>query len=472
MTSEHGNDERRVDDALGSLRQSLPTPTDAELQGMADVAKQEPRVVARHLVASPRRRPRLVLASAAVVTLLAASATGFGLGSAVTPSGTAARTPVGLGFLPEPGWDVLQTGASASRSQPLIAIASNRAFAPDDAARGVRNSSGLPYSTLLTLPKRGVVIVASFTRDRLRSTSSDFYPSRDLPLSLSDASPWTDSGAQVRPERPLGQYVLRASANGYNIELQIYFGTPRPSRDTIEAAQRQVDRLSANARTGASAPDAPALSLQPSFVQATAASRILDRTLVCSLAYVGGAYSIEGRGHRGTGRAAGTWGRPPFVAVQTGAAANGGPRNPTILDNSLLWVTGGRPSPTSTLVEGSVLSDLYRTRLWGTLAVNTDLCRNSTKPVPLVSRGLRGGPAGSFEESHRCFTPRRVLLRVRGVLSSPAVLRRYRVFGRTTVPVREATFVIQTEAGKRLVYGDVSESGRARLLTARGCFPS
>jgi hypothetical protein len=463
-------DEGRVDDALESLRRSLPTPTTDELQGIADAAKQQPRSIARRPIASRWSRP--VLAGVAIITLLIGSTLGFGLASALTPSGTAAGNPIGLGFLPEPGWDVLQTGADVTRDQRVIAMASNRAFAPDDAARNLRYSSGLPYATLLALPKNGIVIVVSFTTTNRLTTPSDLYPARDLPLSLREASPWAGIGAQVRPERPLGQYLLRASMDAYNVELQIYFGTLRPSPEMVEAAQRQVDRLSVNARAKSTAVHSRALPLRTSSVRATAASRILDRTFVCSATYVGGAYTIEGRGHSGTGRVAGAWGRPPFAAVETGAAANGGPRNPTILDNSLVWITAGRPSATATLVEGSVLSDLYRTRLWGTLAVNTDLCRNAKKQIQLASRGLRGGALGSFEESSKCSTPRRVFMRVRAVLSSPAVLRRFRDFGRTTVPVREATFVIQTEAGKRLVYGEVFESGRARLFTARDCFPS
>jgi hypothetical protein len=463
------DDDRRIDNALESLRKSLPTPTADELRGIADVAKREPRSIVRRRIAPGWSRS--VLASVAAMTLLLGSALGFGLGNAVTPSGTAAGIPVGLGFLPEPGWDVLQTGADATRDQPVIAIASNRAFAPDDAARTLRNSSGLPYSTLLALPKNGIVIVASFTTSP-PSTQRDFYPPRRLPLSLSEALPWTAFRVQVRPERPLGQYLLRASANGYDVELQIYFGTPRPSRDMIEAAQRQVDRLSVNARTRSRAVRSRALPLRPSSVRATVASQVVDRTLVCATTYVGGAYTIESRGHKGTGRVGGAWTRPAFAAIKTGAGANGGPRNPSILDNSLVWTTAGRPSGASALVEGSVLSDLYRTRLWGTLAINTELCRNSEKRVELGSRGLQGGTLGSFDESSRCFTPRRVLMRLRAELSSPAVLRRFRDFARTTVPVRRATFVIQTEAGKRLAYAEVFESGGARLFTARGCFPS
>jgi hypothetical protein len=61
---------------------------------------------------------------------------------------------------------------------------------------------------------------------------------------------------------------------------------------------------------------------------------------------------------------------------------------------------------------------------------------------------------------------------VRAVLATPSVLRGYRSFARTAIPVREGQIVVQTEAGKRLAYGEVFESGKARLFTAATCFPS
>lgn len=217
---------------------------------------------------------------------------------------------------------------------------------------------------------------------------------------------------------------------------------------------------------------AQTLPNQPSALLEAEAYSIVDRTLLCTTAFVGGARTIKGRGHRGTGRAGDSWARPAFVAIETGAAANGGPQNPTILDSSLIWLTGGRPSPTATLVEGSVLSELYRTRLWGTLALNTDRCNDSKRRVGLSAHSLQGDPLGSFEASYKCFAPRRVVVRVRAAVSGSAALTRFRAFRRTTVPVRQATVVIQTEAGKPLFYAEVSDSGRARLLTSPDCFPS
>jgi hypothetical protein len=69
-----------------------------------------------------------------------------------------------------------------------------------------------------------------------------------------------------------------------------------------------------------------------------------------------------------------------------------------------------------------------------------------------------------------CAVRPRVVVRVRAVLARPAVLQSYRKFARTTVPVTEARLVVQTQSGKRLAYGEVFESGKARLFTAPSCF--
>jgi len=423
-------------------------------------------------LAAVRRRPprRLGVAAVLGVVLVVAVGLGVSLGALIAPRGIASSGPVGLGFLPERGWDVLQTGAQATQDRPAVAIASNGAFAPDDAARGVRNSSGLPYSTLLDLSPDGIVIVARFTLRDPQPNPSSLHPSRRLPLSLRDASPSTAFGVQVRPERPLGQYLLRAGVNGHNVELEVYFGTPRPSPALIEDAQRQIDRLVVNPRKPSASVQARAFPLRPTSVRATEPKRILDRTLVCATALLAG---IDAKGHRGTGRARSVWGRPAFVAVTTGTANNGGTQNPTLLDNSLAWMTAGRPSPTSTLIEEGlpIIRSVYPIRTWGTLAINGRLCRSTKAPVTLGVQGLQARALGPFEENFTCATPRRVVLRVRAVLDSPAVLRSYRTFARTTIPVRQGQLAVQTESGKRLAYAEVSESGKARLFTARSCLP-
>ncbi len=62
-------------------------------------------------------------------------------------------------------------------------------------------------------------------------------------------------------------------------------------------------------------------------------------------------------------------------------------------------------------------------------------------------------------------------MRVRAVLQSKAELKSYRGFLRTTVPVKSASLVVATEAGKTLSYAEVLESGKSRLFVAPTCFP-
>ena len=46
---------------------------------------------------------------------------------------------------------------------------------------------------------------------------------------------------------------------------------------------------------------------------------------------------------------------------------------------------------------------------------------------------------------------------------------RARVFLATNAPAREAKLAVRTLAGKLLAYADVAQTGKARLVTAKGC---
>ena len=142
-------------------------PADKEpLVGLDEIARlleeREGPPAARRRPTSPRsaRRWTGLVATGALVV---GSALGFGLGSSLTPSGNAASGASGLGFVPSSGWRVLQSGGDATPLRPALAIASNVRLDPEDDARGIGTSSGLPYATLLGLPPHGVVIVATFT---------------------------------------------------------------------------------------------------------------------------------------------------------------------------------------------------------------------------------------------------------------------------------------------------------------------
>ena len=81
--------------------------------------------------------------------------------------------------------------------------------------------------------------------------------SQPLPLSLREAVPYIRYGGEVRPKRPLGQYELRAMVEGYEVEIQAYFGTREPSSAVLADAQGQLDRLVVSPEGEAPAGESP-----------------------------------------------------------------------------------------------------------------------------------------------------------------------------------------------------------------------
>lgn len=195
------------------------------------------------------------------------------------------------------------------------------------------------------------------------------------------------------------------------------------------------------------------------------ASRIVDRTLLCSTRQSGGIYEVEARSYSGTRESRTRWARLPFAVASTGetAAAN------TALQNSLAWISAGRPHEETLL--GEYFFAVHAT-LHGTFAVNRRICRTVSTRIPLTSAGLTGGQAGQLGEIFDCGVPRRVLVRVRAVFESPTTLKGHDIFLLTTTPVQEARLAVRTQSGKPLVYATVAASGRSTLFTGKGCFAS
>lgn len=398
----------------------------------------------------------LRLGVAVAAALLIGSGFGFALGTSNTSSSSAARGPVGLGFLPERGWDVRQSGVAATPERPAVAIASNLPLSPED------DADGLPLTTLQTLPANGVVIVAGFTRRLEHRGLSTEFPVRKLPLRVRDASQ-IEFGTQVRPKRPLGQYRLGATVNRYEVDVSLYFGTAKPGRALLVAAQRQLDRLVVRSTAAEDRVEERAMPLSVS----PSAPRLLDRTLVCSTVPVGGARRITVKGHQGIRERSSEWKQLAFAVVGTGAAG-GSPQ--TSLDNSLAWITAGVPTGHTSMDAGGTWPHYPHNE--GTIVFNRRLCTPSAARVPLVPAGLQGGAAGPFGEEVDCFPPRRVLLRLRAVMQSPVRLFGNAMFLKATIPAREGYLAVRTLSGKPLVYASVLASGRARLYTAPSCIPS
>jgi hypothetical protein len=209
-----------------------------------------------------------------------------------------------------------------------------------------------------------------------------------------------------------------------------------------------------------------ALAAVQTTVGARSASRVIDRTLLCTTQPSGGVYEIEARGHSGTRAPDSTWLKLPSGVVASGRIVGG--VGQTFLDNSFAWITAGRPTSSTTLGHEFEITPVLPN---GTLALNRKHCRTVSARIALASAGLTGGAEGQLGESIDCAAPQRVLVRVRAVLALPGTLRGRGDFVRTTTPVREAKLAARTLSGKPLVYAEVLESGKARLFTAPNCIP-
>lgn len=427
------------EDRLRRAREILPSP-DAESTRRA-----------RELALRSLRRPRRKLPSALsfVSALLLTTALGFGLGVALAPSVSAAPKGLdGVGFLPANEWFVLQSGAGGGMDAAAFAIAANVPIHPADSGTRRLEFDGLPYSTLRALPSAGVVVVASFIpTNRSAHIGSVRFPSRTLPLQVRDATSEIQFGVQVRPRRPLGQYQLRATVDGYEVDLHIYYGRIEPSPAHLTAAQRQIDRLIV--RSGGDA-DSRRRVVRQVIPPAAAPARVIDRTLLCPVEVQAGVRKLN-------------------VYVQAAVAGQ-----KDLLGNKALahaQLTTGS-SIQGTVLVGSVAGAANPVlRSGSTLGINRRDCRASTVRIPLSSRGLVGGAASPFGDGFECFPGRRILIRVRASFGSPTSLRLDQRIGilSTRALVREVQFRAVTETGRPLVFASLLASGKARVYTGTGC---
>ena len=434
---------------LREAREALPAPGDDATQ----------RVRARAVVSVRRRRAGRVLVLVGAM-LVAAVALGVTAGSLNAPTGTAAREPAVIGFVPEQGWFALQSPPPAVPGQQTTAVAANVPFEADDVVHGLVEPSGVPYSTLLS---------SAAARDRARrdDDAGDIAAPRTDPdeSGVPEGSPPASQrrsvgavGSPARPDQPLAQYQLRASIRAYNVDVYVYFGTSRPSKSQFDDAQRQLDGLVVRSQQSASA------STRARAVHDTAALAVIDRTYVCNTSILGGIYELKSRAHSGV-RSGSGWAKLPWAGASSGGWAGPLTGLPNAPGNTLAWITAGAPSTSTTVgADGEVFPVLGG----GTIGVNSSMCRPSTAKVALSPTSLRGG------RRPRLWSRSTVRLHVacscdcrRG--GGPRRSDRARLFLATNAPAREAKLAVRTLAGKLLAYADVSDSGKARLFTAKGC---
>ena len=200
----------------------------------------------------------------------------------------------------------------------------------------------------------------------------------------------------------------------------------------------------------------------PSSSAATEASRVLDRTFSCAPGYLGGVYSITARARTGVRETGSGWRQPPLATIGSSLAGVA----QFSIQNSLAWISAGRPAPAAPVSPADPELPL---RAWGTVAVQSGVCRGTSARVPVGTRGLVRATVGPFDEIYECDTPRRVLVRVRASLAGTGALMSFHDYLRTTVPTRTAEVMVRTASGRPVAYVRVQESGKASLFTAPGC---
>jgi hypothetical protein len=185
--------------------------------------------------------------------------------------------------------------------------------------------------------------------------------------------------------------------------------------------------------------------------RATAAVRIVDRTLACTTGAQGGARVIFLRAQSAYGQGATLeWLAQATVATSGQPIPSKPDYRPT-----LAGVTAGWPPP--------------KPFTSGGLGYEGRRCTAARARVAFSTQGLTGGRAAQLGDEVQCVVPKSVLIRVRAVFREPVELevvrRSYSAVGR----IEQGQVAVRTTGGKPLVYADVSDSGRARLFTAKGC---
>jgi hypothetical protein len=195
-------------------------------------------------------------------------------------------------------------------------------------------------------------------------------------------------------------------------------------------------------------------SLRTTADAAPGATRLVDRTLVCSTGFANGVRSVTVSARSAFGKAGKLEWLAQATVVTPGALA---PSKNAYLP-TLAGVTAGWPSPPP-LTSGG-------------MGFSTKRCGGTRAKLELSPRGLGGGAASQLGEEIKCVTAKRVLVRIRSMFTEPITpdLDRKGGWYGANARIEKGQIAVRTLSGKPLVYAEVSDSGRARLFTARSCF--
>lgn len=177
-------------------------------------------------------------------------------------------------------------------------------------------------------------------------------------------------------------------------------------------------------------------ALVPTAAAGPAPSRTIDSTFSCETGYLGGVYQATVNTYRYV---------PPQASRRIPGANVG-----TNLTNGFL--------------AGVSSNSIHVNRLY---------CKVTGAKAPLTTKGLRGGAFSSLPTEFDCFTPRRVLLRIRGDFVKPTTLRAAKPFGYPQLQALGATkraeLAMATLAGRPIAYASIAGAKTTRLFTSTDC---
>lgn len=167
------------------------------------------------------------------------------------------------------------------------------------------------------------------------------------------------------------------------------------------------------------------------------ASRVIDRTVSCQTGYLGGVYQVEVWSGKLLRRADDDK-RYGFAVIRA-----------NLPEQSVGGIQG----------DGT----------W----VSRRNCRAARATVPLGTAGLRGGAVGPLEKRVDCFTPRRVLIRIRGEFAPPTSLRAAAPFGDSLLlarrALRSAQIAMESQTGRRFAYASLDATQKTLQYTSPDC---
>jgi len=166
------------------------------------------------------------------------------------------------------------------------------------------------------------------------------------------------------------------------------------------------------------------------------ASHSVDRTFSCDTGYLGGVYQATVESY---------W----YVPPQAGRRIPSGTVSTNLTDGFL-----GGISPSS-------------------MSVNREHCTPTRAKLSLTTKGMRGGAFSPLSAEYDCYTPRRVLLRIRGDFVKPPTRRTASPFGYPQLQVqgaaKQTALAVGTLTGKLIAYASIAGAKKARLFTSTNC---